>query len=309
MSDNNRVLIFGATGNIGGAATRELLRRGWHVRAVTRNPEGGRAQTLRKLGAEVVRADMDDRPSLEAAFAGMRRVFSVQNWTKNSVESEIRQGKLVADVAHVAGVLHLVYGSAGTGKRDTGVPHFDSKIEVEDHLRGLGVPFTILRPTPFMELLTEKEFFPALGTWGVEPRIVGWDTPKPWVSVRDLGVAIANCFSAPDRWIGEDIALAGDVKSLAECQAIFKRVDGRSPLRIPLPTALFRRMAGNELLVMWRWLKDWVEGPGHADLRQLVESSRALAPDLLDMETWLHLKRREASPPWRTENQPISTRS
>ena len=37
--ENKKVLIFGATGNIGGAATREMLKRGWQVRAITRKPE------------------------------------------------------------------------------------------------------------------------------------------------------------------------------------------------------------------------------------------------------------------------------
>ena len=42
--ENEQVLIFGATGNMGGAATRELLKRGWQVRAVTRNPQSEKAQ-------------------------------------------------------------------------------------------------------------------------------------------------------------------------------------------------------------------------------------------------------------------------
>lgn len=71
MDARDRTLVLGATGNIGGAAARELLRRGWTVRAVMRNPGGEKARALSDLGAEVVRADMDDRASLESTSSVM----------------------------------------------------------------------------------------------------------------------------------------------------------------------------------------------------------------------------------------------
>jgi len=228
MNGDKNVLVFGATGNIGGAAARELLARGWHVRAVTRNLSSDKASALSKLGAEVIRADMEERDSVYAAFEGIQRVFSVQNWTTSGIDGELRQGKLVAEAAHSAGVEHLVYGSAGTGVAHSGIPHFDNKVEVEDHMRALGLPFTVVRPVPFMELLTEKEFFPALAAWGVEPRIVGWHTPIPWVAVRDIGITIAEIFENPEAWIGGDVTVCGDIKTLKETQEIFKKVDGKN---------------------------------------------------------------------------------
>lgn len=290
MNGNKQVLIFGATGNIGGAAARELLQRGWQVRAVTRNPAGKKAQALAELGAEVVKADMEDRKSLEAVFDGMKRVVSIQNWTVCGVEGEVRQGKLVAEVARSARVEHLVYGSGGIGKPDTGIPHFDSKLEVEAYMRKLDLPFSAIRPGPFMELMTQKDFFPALGTWGAEPKIVGWDTPKPWVAVRDIGKAAANIFSDPDTWVGREVDLIGDVKSLAQCQAVFKAVVGKKPFRVPLPLGLFGKMAGNELLVMWQWIADWARESGEAKFWEMVETSREVCPDLLDVDSWLKLK-------------------
>ena len=115
MTENKKVLIFGATGNIGGAATRKMLKRGWHVRAVTRTPSSEKAETLAMLGADVVQGDMENRASLEVVFDGMPRVLSVQNWVTSGVDGEIRQGKMVAELARSAGVEHLVYASAGTG--------------------------------------------------------------------------------------------------------------------------------------------------------------------------------------------------
>lgn len=285
------VLIFGVTGNVGGAATGQLLKRGWHVRGVTRSPDGEKAQSLAKLGVEIIQADMGDRVSLERVFSGMKRVLSVQNWVESGVEEEMRQAKLVADVAHQADVEHLVYLSAGTGDRETGLPHFDNKIVVEDYMRELGIPFTILRPTPFMELMSEKEFFPAMATWGVEPKIVGWDLPIPWVAVHDLGKAVANIFDAPEKWIGQDLSLCGDVRTLGESQAIFTAIDGKKPARVPLPTWLFAKMAGREFVEMWKWMNDWIGKEGIPYLSKLREESLEVCPDMLDMENWLRAKR------------------
>jgi uncharacterized protein YbjT (DUF2867 family) len=287
MNTANLALIFGATGNVGGATARQLLERGWQVRAVTRDLDGKKAKALSALGAEVVQADMDDRPSLEAAFDGVKRVLSVQNWMISGADGEVRQGKLVADVARSAGVEHLVYASAGIGDKGTGLDHFDSKVVVETYMRQLDLPVTVIRPGPFMELMTQKDFFPALGIWGVAPRVVGWDTPKPWVAVRDIGKAAANAFADPDSWVRRDVNLIADVRSLAECRAEFRKAHGRSPFRVPLPIALFNRMAGRELVQMWRWVAAWVGEAGPEPFRQMLESSRELVPDIEDVPGWL----------------------
>lgn len=291
MKDTKQVLVFGATGNMGGAASRELLKRGWHVRAVTRNPGGDQAQALANLGAELFQADMDDLDSLEEAFDGYKRLFSVQNWATDGVAGEIRQGKNVAEIARSAQVEHLVYGSAGAGKPSSGIPHFDSKIEVEAHMRDLGIPFTILRPMPFMELLSEKEFYPAMAAWGVYPQILGWNTPLPWVAVRDIGIAIANIFDAPDTWLGRDVTLCSDVKTLEQSRAIFTAVDGKKPFRLPLPPWLFNKIAPDEFVLMWQWMVDYLADLGQRGLLEIVGKSREVCPEILDMESWLKMRR------------------
>jgi uncharacterized protein YbjT (DUF2867 family) len=283
----NTVLVFGATGNLGGATARELLLRGWRVRAVTRSPKGKKALALVELGAELIAADMDDRHSLDAAFDGIKQVFSVQNWTTSGTDGEARQGKIVAEAARAAQVEHLVFGSAGTGQAGTNVPHFNSKLEVEAYMRELGLPFTIIRPGPFMELMTQKEFFPSLGVWGAEPKVVGWDTPKPWTAVCDIGKAAANVFSDPSKWIGRNVDVFSDVLSLAQCRVIYTRVVGKKPFGVPIPVALFRKMAGAELVIMWQWIAEWVTEIGPERLCEMREASREVVPDLLDFESWL----------------------
>jgi uncharacterized protein YbjT (DUF2867 family) len=57
------VLVTGATGHQGGATTRHLLKDGWQVRALVRNPVSAAAQALAQAGAVVAAGDMDDYAS------------------------------------------------------------------------------------------------------------------------------------------------------------------------------------------------------------------------------------------------------
>src|SRR5215216_3722844 len=145
------IVVAGATGKQGGAVARSLLDRGFQVRALTRNPQKPEAQALADHGAEVVQGDMEDRSSMERALEGAYGIFSVQNFWESGYDREVQQGKMVADAAKAAGVEHFVYSSVGSAHRQTGIPHFESKWEIEEHVRQIGLPYTILRPTAFMQ--------------------------------------------------------------------------------------------------------------------------------------------------------------
>ena len=79
INNNKLILVTGATGQQGGATARHLLNKGWAVRGLTRNPNSPAAQALAGAGAKVVQGDLDDRPSLDAALAGVYGVFSFPN--------------------------------------------------------------------------------------------------------------------------------------------------------------------------------------------------------------------------------------
>jgi uncharacterized protein YbjT (DUF2867 family) len=61
---NKLILVTGATGNQGGAVARELLQCGFQVRALTRDAQKPKAVALKKLGAELIQGDLDDRTSI-----------------------------------------------------------------------------------------------------------------------------------------------------------------------------------------------------------------------------------------------------
>ena len=286
MPNRDFFVVLGATGNMGGHATRVLIDRGRKVRAITRSPSSDAALSLARLGAEVVKADMNDRESLDRVFEGARGLFSVQNWGEVGPDGEIEQGVRVAEACAAVGVPHVVFGSAGEGKSDSGVAHFDCKLVVEARMRELGLPHTIIRPAPFMELMTAKAFYPAVGVWGGERKVVGLDRPIPWVAAADIGTAIANALDDPDRWIGEDVALFGDIQTLGQARDLHAEAFGRKPRSLPLPLWLISRLAGKELVDMWHWMVEWIDAMGREGLQARHERARALVPSFTDMRSW-----------------------
>ena len=261
------------------------------MRALTRSPTSNAARRLAAAGAEVVRADMADRGSLDAAMAGAQGVYSVQNPAISGVEAEVSQGRNVADAARDAGVRHVVYGSAGTGAAGTGVLWWESKLEIEAHMRELGLPLTVLRPVAFMELMTDRDFYPPVSTWHLMPKLAGGSTPIPWIAVDDLAAVAAVAFAERERYVGRELRLAADARSVDECRTLYREAMGRSPRRFPMPVWMFDRVADRDLTRMWRWL---AANPPRADTDVL----RALVPDALSVAEWL--RRRQAAPARRT---------
>ena len=250
------ILVTGATGRQGGAVARHLLSDGWAVRALTRDPGSPAAKALADAGAEVVRGDMGDGNSMRSAMSGVHGVYSVQNGVEYGLDAEIQQGKTVADAAAEAGVQHVVYGSGGTGAEKTGVGSWDCKMVVQRHMESLGLPLTVLRPMAFMELMSDKAFYPPVAVWSVMPRLMGEDRPVLWISVDDLGAVAARVFAAPDQHVGADIPLTSDIRSIRECRALWRAVTGSAPRSFPMPTWLFNRAASRDLTTMWSWLRE-----------------------------------------------------
>ena len=273
------VAVCGATGRQGGAVTRCLLDRGVAVRALTRKPAGDAAKRLAALGAEVVAVDMEDAAALHRAFTGVDGVYSVQNGQAGGFDAEVRQGVNVADAVKATGVGHLVYGSAAPGVSGTGVPSWDAKLRVEDHIRALGLPATILRPMAFMEILVDKDFFPPVAAWRIMPALMGKARPVGWLAVDDLGAIASSVFERPTEFIGRELRLVADVRSIAECREIYRDVTGRAPRSFPMPLWLFDRFTKRDLTAMWRWLHD-----GHLDLD--TSQTSALLPSAMTVRDW-----------------------
>jgi uncharacterized protein YbjT (DUF2867 family) len=278
--ERKRIVVIGATGRQGGEVARSLLRDGWQVRGITGKPESKKAAALRELGAEVMKADLGDRTSLEAVFENAYGVYAVQIPVSGKIEVEIGQGRNVAEAAKKTVVQHVVYGSAGVGPQKTGIEQWDAKIEITRIMNALSLPLTTLRPMAFMELMTDPTYYPQSSTWYVWPKLSGSDRQIGWISVKDVGAIAAKAFANPEKYIGRDISLAVDVKSLAEAREIYKEVTGKFPSRFPMPIFLFEKIVGKDLANMWRWLRT---NPVDLDTSQTL----AIHPEAMTVRTFL----------------------
>src|SRR5260370_4444779 len=152
MSQKLAVVVTGGTGKQGGAVVKSLLEASHEVPAVTRSTESAKARELANAGVTFVRASLEDTAALTKALEGATSLFAMTTPFEGGTQAETRQGISAADAAKAAGV-HLVFTSVGSANRQTGVPHFDSKYEVEKHIAKIGVRATILAPVYFMENL------------------------------------------------------------------------------------------------------------------------------------------------------------
>jgi len=271
------ILVAGATGTQGGAVARELNARGYHVRGLTRDPESATSRELAALGIEMVRGDFDDPESLDRAFGGAYGAFSVQQYRGVGVDGEIRQGKAFADAAKRAGVEHFVYTSVAKATLETGVPQFESKLLLENYIRDIGLPFTIIRPASFMAVFEEWREDAATG------RISG---PLPaslervFIAPQDIGRFAAEAFDHPDEWLGRAEAIAGQRISYGEVAASMSRVLGHPVEYYQIPWDEFTATAAPTAVAREGW---YLENSDPVD----VEGLRARYPWLMTLEDYL----------------------
>jgi uncharacterized protein YbjT (DUF2867 family) len=271
------ILVTGATGNQGSAIARHLLQRSnFKVRALVRDPNKPAAQALEQAGAELVIGDLNDRTSLERALQGAYGVFSLQIF-QDGLETEIRQGKAVADAASSAGIQHFVYSSVGSAERNTGVPHFDSKFQVEEYIRASELPYTILRPVFFFYNYNMMRPMVETGTL-FQP--LSPETKLQQLSEEDYGEMVADVFDRPADFMNREIELASVDMTMPEIAAAFSRVLGKTVEYQQIPFEAFEQQIGEELTIMYRWF----ENVGYAaDLAQLKRDF----PAQTDFESYL----------------------
>src|SRR3954471_11392655 len=162
MTSTRIIAVVGATGAQGGGLVRAILADpsgGFRARAITRKASGDKAAELRKLGAEVVEADLDDEASLAKAFNGAHGAYCVTNyWEHFTPAKELSQARNMAQGAKTANLQHVVWSTLeDTRKRvplsdprmptlmeKYKVPHFDAKAEADALFAAAGVPTTYL---------------------------------------------------------------------------------------------------------------------------------------------------------------------
>uniref|UniRef100_A0A8C4SLN6 NmrA-like family domain-containing protein 1 n=1 Tax=Erpetoichthys calabaricus TaxID=27687 RepID=A0A8C4SLN6_ERPCA len=278
------------TGAQGGSVAKALLSDGsFHVRAVTRNPRKRAARELARLGAEVVKADLERPESLRVALGGASAIFLVTDyWELGDKEREVAQGKTVGDLAKKLGVRHVVFSGLEDVSRLTGgrlqVSHFDGKGEVERHLRHIGLPATCLRMASYFENFIEH-FRPQPeggGRGGYRLEIPMADIPMDGMSVEDLGPVVVTILKNRSEYVGKDIGLSAERLTVQQYAEVLSRQLNRSVRAAEISPEEYEKLAfpgAQDLANMFRFYRTRPERD--------LNVTRRLNPAVLGFEEWL----------------------
>ena len=236
-SPQDLILITGATGAQGSATLENLLKKGHHARAITRNPE--KPSILTKLlqqypsQLQVVKGDYDDPASLEAALSDVSGVFSVQIVNLKDEEAEVRQAKTLIDLAKKAGVKRFVHTSVSRAgeqenfkKWGTGYwseSYWTSKADIEKAVHEAGFEYyTILKPAFMMDNFIPPKslgMFPDLAK-GEIVSVLKPETKLHLIAANDIGVVACAAFENPEKFNKKVLELAAEAPTIQEISEV-----------------------------------------------------------------------------------------
>ncbi|CAG5072455.1 NAD(P)H azoreductase [Dyadobacter sp. CECT 9623] len=158
-----RILITGATGNVGSEVVKYLSAGGIPFRAMVRSLD----KAAKLTGAEYVTGDFNDPKSLEKALTGIDKAFLLTNSSELAEEQQLR----FVDAAAEAGVKHIVKLSQWAANVNSPVRFLRYHAVVERAIENSGIAFTFLRPNLFMQgllgfkdsIIGQGQFFGAIG--------------------------------------------------------------------------------------------------------------------------------------------------
>ncbi|MFD5272217.1 NmrA/HSCARG family protein [Streptomyces sp. NPDC058335] len=306
MRNKKVIAVTGATGAQGGGMARAILAApdsGFTVRALTRNPDSPAAKELAELGAEVVRADFHDEPTVHKAFEGAYGAFLVTNfWAHGSAAKETGEVEVLVRAAAATGLRHVVWSTLEDTREllpveddrmpvlqdKYNVPHFDAKGEANELFTRAGVPTTFLNTTFFFQGFAQA-MGPQRGEDGVLTLTLPLEDGKllAGIDVADIGRTALAVFKRPEEFIGATLHLAGDHLTGAQYAEKLAAALGE-PVRFQaVPYDVFRGLGfpgADEIGNMFQYYGDFdQEFTGARDLNRL----REINPELRIFDGWL----------------------
>jgi uncharacterized protein YbjT (DUF2867 family) len=209
-----KILVTGSTGKVGSVVLKELVKRGADVRVLVRKKN---ASTEASEGVDVAVGDLLDPVSVEKAMDGVDKLYLLNAVTPD----ELTQGLIAYDLAKKHRLKQVVYHSVFKAEHFKDVPHFASKLAIENALKEFNVPYTIIRPNYFHQ--NDVTFKPLLTGPGVYPAPLG-GTGVSSVDIRDIAEAAAIALTS-DGHLGKTYNLNGpDVLSGPMAAAIWSKL-------------------------------------------------------------------------------------
>jgi NAD(P)H dehydrogenase (quinone) len=205
IMDRN-VLITGATGDTGRAATKESIALGLSVRAMVHSKDE-RSAALAKIGAEVVEGDLQEIDTVRAAMEGMDAAYLVYPVKEGLITATVN----FAQAAKEAGVPTIVNLSQRSADRHSRSNSCRDTFIAEQVLNWSGLAVTHLRPTYFLEWLLYPWQLPLFVGQGVLRMPAGKGRHAP-IGAEDQGRVIAAILKNPSEHKGQTYPLFGPVE-------------------------------------------------------------------------------------------------
>ena len=300
------IAVAGATGAQGGGVARAILadpNAGFAVRALVRDPDGEKARELARLGAELVKADLDDTESVKRAYRGAYGAYCVTFfWAHMLPDKEKAQARTMSQAARDAGLKHVIWSTfedtrhwvpVGDKRMPTlhgryKVAHFDAKAEANHYFREIHVPTTFLLTSFYWDNLI---------TFGMGPKkapdgrlvfaLPMADKKLPGMAASDIGKCAYGIFKRGHEFIGKTVGIAGEFLTGAQMAAALSAALGQAVVYEALPPDVYRSFGfpgaddmGNMFQFKAEFEKDYC---GARDLKL----SRALNPELMTFAQWL----------------------
>lgn len=227
MSDT--ITITGATGEIGGRTLRMLHEAGANVRAVARRPE--QVARFTSEGIDATLSNLDDVETLTKAFQGSDQVMLV---TAASPKQAVH-GRNVVLAARAAGVRAITHLSTADANPESEIPWARAPWHTDQLIQLSGMEWTILRPSAFMQNLTEfaapikRGFFPQTTRRG---RVA-------WTDADDIARVAATVLRKGIHPRTEPVITGPELLSSRQVADTFSKVLGRRVRYVHLPSRVF----------------------------------------------------------------------
>jgi NADH dehydrogenase len=240
--NGGRILVVGATGQLGSAITRRLLASGAKVRALARNRQ---ALAQFEPGAEIAAVDLRDVPKLTEACRGIEQIIATANNNMGQGPTSPSRVDLsgyqnLCAAARNTGVRRLIYVSYRGVAQDAPVDIFRVKWYIEDAIRRSGVPHVMLRPSAFMETWVDELLAKGIRNKGVATIFGDGNAVTNYIAVDDVAELAVQILARPDV-VNEAIDVGGPSNlSQNDLATLVERRLQSSGKRRHIPAALLR---------------------------------------------------------------------
>ncbi|MBU0695798.1 MAG: NmrA/HSCARG family protein [Bacteroidetes bacterium] len=276
------IFVTGATGNQGGAVAASLINKGFKIKVLTRKIDSIKAQNLQNSNVELIKGDLNDLNTYRKHLKDVDGIFSVQTF-ENGVEKEIKQGIGLANLAKEYGVNHFLYSSVAGADLNTGIPHFDSKYKIENYIKQLSLPYTILRPNSLFENFLIPQ---------VKGRILKGKLASPinknktqqFISAVDIGEISSDIFLNKSKYLGKTITIGTEEMDMQQVANAFSEVLGKEISYQKFPMLIARLVMGKDLYKMFKWINE-----NDAVFMKDLELFKKENPNLLSLNQWIKL--------------------